>query len=79
VPIYILGVSLGESLCLYKTIVAQVLLSHPLEPLLFVGVQRLLCGEVRRIGSSYELVKGWKKEVFSQVDLQKTTSIFPVT
>jgi len=70
--------SLGEPFGVCTVIVNHVVFPHPLEPLLLVGVQSLLCSGVRRRSSGIEVAEGCNKGSFSPVGLDEPTSGCPI-
>jgi hypothetical protein len=69
---------LGEPFGVCAVIIDHVVLLHPLETPLLVGVQSLLCSGVRRRSNSIEVAEGCSKGRFSPVGLDKPTSGCPV-
>ena len=66
-----------ESLGVSTILVYHVVLSHPLEPLLLLGVQNLLLTRVRR-SNNIEVVEWCNKGGFSPVGLNESTFGFPI-
>jgi hypothetical protein len=69
---------LGKPLGVCTVIVDHIILSHPLEFLLFLRVQNILCSEVRRRSSSSEVAEGCNKGGFTPVCLDEPTSGCPI-